>query len=227
MYPEATEVTLVAPETSVFGQPPQLWRRRPRLIPNNGLELRLLTGHEFEDLLAAELVPGRDRDGHRRLWGLLAANDDLAQRALDALKAWQARAQLVGDRRAAARFQDAWNRLTRIRSLDLTDQPLSLNAATFTGALTAAIGQHREQVAVPLLVDEGLWQIPAAARGRIVRKAECRGSRYWPWVPSFTQQLLAGLQAHARCVAGLGRQADRMLAQACSAARGRTSVRIS
>lgn len=131
----------------------------------------------FSELIRSNLYPleGEERRNQwERLWRVLRGNDDLAERTLDVLEAWQeaTRTDLQGglsDQEQArvqkflASCEQAWDRV----DVD-TRQPLawagvkagfSPAAQRVINQLVQAINQHREATDDATDTDRRLWQV--------------------------------------------------------------------
>lgn len=181
-------------------------RHTPTPIPDpcTATVLRLLPMEQFQQLLRSHLVPGDDRFGFQELWSLIAFNDDLAERCFDILEDWLDLAeQEPADGPEAPRTRkfirlcnDAWNRLTKIRDLDVRDDHTAPAPHTTAGAFAMAIAHHRAQLDVPTDLDEALWAALNNARDRARRSRDV--TKGWQSAPVLTTQLIDAVAEHRR-----------------------------
>lgn len=183
-------------------------RHQPTPVPDpcTATVLRLLTPADFDAVLRSNLIPGQDRELFDELWMLLAFNDDLAERTFDSLEGWLERADAQldeGDDLGAPRVRkfrrlcdDAWNRLRKIRDVDVADGPAAPAAHTVAGRFAVAIAGHRQQLEAPTALDEVLWAAVNNARDRARRsRATTKG---WQFAPVYTTQLIDAVAEHRR-----------------------------
>lgn len=187
--------------------PSSPWERHaPTPIPDpcTATVLRLLPAQHFQQLLRSHLVPGDDRFGFQELWYLIAFNDDLTERCFDILEDWlDLAAQEPEDGPDAPRTRkftrlcnDAWNRLTKIRDLDVRDDHTAPAPHTTAGAFARAIAHHRAQLDTPSDLDEALWAALNNARDRARRSRDV--TKGWQSAPSLTTQLIDAVEEHRR-----------------------------
>lgn len=203
---------------------PWLRIKNPSAVPNpcTGVGLRTMDDGAFAHLLASQLVPGEDRDGHQVLWVTLAFNDDLAERAFDVMEEWldACEAQLAdtpGGRpqKFAGFVQGAWDRLTLIRDRDLGPKiAVPPDPESVTGRLLLAIETHQAATTAPTAVDYALWAVPGNARSRRLRNDKSHEesvTKHWKVAPSFTKQLIQAVHDHADLSDDVPRPADEEL----------------
>lgn len=196
------------------------WERHqlsPIPDPCTATVLRLLTPEEFDAVLRSNLMPGEDRFGYEELWQLLAFNDDLAERCFDSLEAWLNLCdEQPDDHPDAGRIvkfrrmcDQAWNRLTKIRNVDVRPGPARPAAHTVGGQFALAIAAHRQQLGdSTTALDDSLWAAAKHARERARRSRETTPG--WHRAPVFTTQLIDAVEEHRR-LNGAPRQVDAVL----------------
>lgn len=186
---------------------PAPWERHdPTPIPEpcTATVLRLLPQAEFEALLRSNLVPGSDRLGFQELWMLLAFNDDLAHRCFDVLEDWLDRADqlLLVDpesprsRKFRRMCDDAWNRLTKARDVDVKPEHDTPAPHTTAGQFALGIAEHRARLTHPTDLDDALWAALTHARDRARRSRET--TKAWQSAPVLTTQLIDAVAEHRR-----------------------------
>lgn len=181
-------------------------RHDPAPIPDpcTATALRLLPEEGYGAVVRSNLVPGTDRHTFDELWTLIAFNDDLAERCFDHLEAWLEATDVAlqtdpGTPRAK-KFRrmchDAWNRLTRIRDLDVRQDRTEPGPHTTAAQFAAAIATHHSLLDVHGPLDDALMAALRFARDRARRSGST--SKLWQSAPVFTTQLIDAVAEHRR-----------------------------
>jgi hypothetical protein len=180
--------------------------------PCDAVRLRLLAEDQFGELLRSNLMPGKDCDRWRRLWVIIAFNQDLADRVLDRLDQWADLAQGASDQRAAKfaeRCDEAWNRVLRVQQLDARPASDPKPGTTAHRFLMSILG-HRHTIGEEQAtkVDRAMW----AAAGTELDRAPRGGktTKDWAIAPTYTSQLIDAVRAHSQLTT-FGNAADREL----------------
>lgn len=181
-------------------------RHEPYPIPDlcTATALRLLPDESFDAVGRSNLLPGKDRAAFEEFWTLLAFNDDLAERCFDTLEEWLDRCEAQpdeGDESARVRkfrriCDDAWNRLTKIRDLDVAQRRVVPAPHTIAGTFAAAIATHRQALTESTDLDGALWAAVRHSRDRARRSPET--TKAWLSAPVLTTQLIDAVAEHRR-----------------------------
>lgn len=181
-------------------------RQDPATIPApcTATTLRLLTEEEYGAVVRSNLVPGADRYAFEELWTLIAFNDDLAERCFDVLEDWLESAgdalQTDPDAPRAKKFRrmcdDAWNRLTKIRDLDVKQDRPGPGPHTTAAQFAAGIATHHSTLDDPGPLDDALMAALRFARDRARRSGST--TKLWQFAPVFTTQLIDAVAEHRR-----------------------------
>ena len=172
--------------------------------PCTATMLRLLSDQAFGDVLRSNLVPGNDRQSFDELWTLIAFNDDLAERCFDHLESWlestDAALEVDPETPRAKKFRrmcdDAWNRLTKIRDLDIKQDRTTPGPQTTAAQFAMAITTHQTQLDNPTPLDDALAAALQFSRDRVRRSRDT--TKLWQSAPAYTTQLIDAVAEHRR-----------------------------
>lgn len=161
--------------------------------------LRLMSEEGFNLCLITYLDDQADPEGYAMFWPLLAFNDDLTLRAFTQLAEWTNTFAAVKEVPGAAKFLTqtghAWNRLKKIRNMDVRSDGFTPKPTSVAGQLLAAIRTHRAAIGDQSTPnDEALWATLMSARDR--RSRHTRATQWWELGPTLTTQLVEAVREH-------------------------------